>query len=170
MLEGRHCSVIVHGSGRFAVNIATMPAAGIGWVHVNADGIAIPEGDCGYLGQRRWTAAAAGAAIRRAAPDVLADPLPRRRLPDLVILTDAEVPEPAVVANLSGHGARNPHLGVRCAAGAGCAGPRDVAAASALRLHFASPAGATAGPAVRRGPEGNQRRPASPAYHRKPLA
>lgn len=133
VLERRHCTVIVHGSGRLAVNVATMlAAAGVGWVHVHAQGVVCQEDTgCGYLDSDVGTErrAAAREAIRRAAPDVLVDPLPRHRLPDLVILADAEVPEPAVVADVAGRGI--PHLVVRCTAGVGLVGPLVVPGRSA---------------------------------------
>ena len=93
----------VHGDGRLAVSVATLlAAAGVGWVHVSAAGTVRPEDTgTGYRRRRRGRGgapAAARAAIRRADPTVRTGAFRADRGPDLVVLTDAVVPEPSRVA------------------------------------------------------------------------
>jgi bacteriocin biosynthesis cyclodehydratase domain-containing protein len=91
------------------VALATaLAAAGVGQLTVHATGtVQATDLGTGYqpddLGRSR--AAAAADAVRRAAPDVQQHP---RHQPDLVILTDVVVPDPAVVAELLA--SRVPHL------------------------------------------------------------
>lgn len=121
----RGLAMVVHGDGRLAVSTATLlAAAGVGWVHVRASGTVRPEDTgTGYLaddvGRRR--AAAARDAVRRADATVRTGPCRLDRGPDLVILTDAVVPEPSHVAALATAGV--PHLAVRTRDGTGIVGP-----------------------------------------------
>jgi hypothetical protein len=121
----RGLAVVVQGDGRLAVSTATLLAsAGVGWVHVRASGTVRPEDTgTGYLaddvGRRR--AAAARDAVRRADAAARTGPCRRDRGPDLVILTDAVVPEPSHVAALVTAGV--PHLAVRMRDGTGIVGP-----------------------------------------------
>lgn len=121
----RGLAVAVHGDGRLAVALAALLAsAGVGWVHVRAGGTVRPEDTgTGYLagdvGRRR--AAAAREVLRRADPTVRTGPFRADRGPDLVILTDAVVPEPSRVAALTSAGL--PHLNVRTRDGVGIVGP-----------------------------------------------
>ncbi|MGH3879759.1 MAG: ThiF family adenylyltransferase [Actinophytocola sp.] len=115
----------MHGDGRLAVSVASLLAsAGVGWVHVKAGGTVRPEDTgTGYLaedvGRRRTTAARE--AVRRVDPAVRTGPFRADRGPDLVILTDAVVPEPTRVAALVSAGV--PHLTVRLRDGTGIVGP-----------------------------------------------
>ncbi len=110
LLRRRRSTVVrVVGSGRVAVAVASaLAAAGVGRLAVEATGTVV-AGDLGTgylpadLGKPR--AAAAADAVRRAAPDVQ---LRERHRPDLVVLTDVMVPEPAVVTELVA--SRVPHL------------------------------------------------------------
>ncbi len=121
----RGLAVVVHGDGRLAVSVAALLAcAGVGWVHVRADGTVRPEDTgTGYLagdvGRRR--AMAAREALRRADAAVRTSAFRVDRGPDLVVLTDAVVPEPARVAALMAAGV--PHLTVRMRDGTGIVGP-----------------------------------------------
>jgi bacteriocin biosynthesis cyclodehydratase domain-containing protein len=120
-----HSIVVVHGSGRIAVSVATLLAAsGIGWVHTVADGVVQPEDTgTGYLdediGQAR--SEAAERAVRRiAAATRTGRPNPRYR-PDLVLMADATVADPRLSAGLMAVGV--PHLLVHAAEGTGVVGP-----------------------------------------------
>ncbi|MGH3874079.1 MAG: ThiF family adenylyltransferase [Pseudonocardiaceae bacterium] len=103
------CAVRVVGSGRMAVALAGLLAsAGVGQVAVAATGtVTTADIGTGYLpddvGRRR--AAAAAEAVRRCAPDVT---VTIRRRPDLIVLCDVVVPEPAMVADLLA--TATPHL------------------------------------------------------------
>ncbi|HEX4705504.1 MAG TPA: hypothetical protein VH352_25495 [Pseudonocardiaceae bacterium] len=117
--------VVVHGSGRIAVALATLLAAsGVGWVHTVAAGVVQPsDTGSGYLDEDigHARAEAAERAVRRIAPETRTGrPDPRKR-PDLVILTDAAVPEPRLSAGLSAAGL--PHLVVHAGEGTGTVGP-----------------------------------------------
>lgn len=116
--------VTVHGDGRLAASVACLlAAAGVGHVHVESRGAVAPE-DIGTglteadVGRPRQTAV--HAAIRRVDGGT-ATHRPTRRHPDLVLLTDALVPDPAVVQDLVDHGV--PHLPVRSRDGVGIVGP-----------------------------------------------
>ncbi|MGQ0575426.1 MAG: TOMM precursor leader peptide-binding protein, partial [Pseudonocardia sp.] len=61
------------------------------------------------------------AAVRRTAPVVRTGPLPQRILPDVAVLADALVPDPAHVVALTADGI--PHLTVQLRDGAGVVGP-----------------------------------------------
>jgi hypothetical protein len=121
----RGLAVSVHGDGRLAVSVsALLAAAGVGWVHVRAGGTVRPEDTgSGYLaddvGRRRATAARD--AVRRSDATVRTGPFRADRGPDLVVLTDAVVPDPARVAALTSAGV--PHLTVRIRDGIGIVGP-----------------------------------------------
>jgi bacteriocin biosynthesis cyclodehydratase domain-containing protein len=121
----RGFAVAVRGDGRLAVAVAALLAsAGVGWVHVRAGGTVRPEDvGAGYLaedvGRRR--AVAARDAVRRADATVRTSAFRVDREPDLVVLTDAVVPEPTRVAALVADGV--PHLAVRLRDGIGIAGP-----------------------------------------------
>lgn len=105
----QQATVRVIGSGRVAVAVATsLAAAGVGHLGLHTSG-AVTAADLGTgylpgdLGKTR--AAASAEAVRRAAPDVS---VAARRQPDLVVLCDVVVPEPAMVAELLE--TRVPHL------------------------------------------------------------
>lgn len=121
----RGLAMAVHGDGRLAVSVATLlAAAGVGWVHVLAAGAVCPENTgTGYLaddvGRRRATAARA--AVKRVDASVRTGPVRVDRGPDLVVLTDAVVPEPSRVDALVAAGV--PHLAVRMRDGIGIVGP-----------------------------------------------
>ncbi len=97
----REATVRVIGSGRVAVAVATaLAAAGVGHLGLHSSGtVTAADLGTGYvpgdLGRAR--AAAAADAVRRAAPDVS---FATRRQPDLIVLCDVVVPEPAMVAEL----------------------------------------------------------------------
>jgi bacteriocin biosynthesis cyclodehydratase domain-containing protein len=117
--------VIVYGSGRIAVALATLLAAsGVGWVHTVADGVVrLADTGTGYLDEDigHARAQAAERAVRRIAPETRTwRPNPGRQ-PDLVVLTDAAVPDPRLSANLAAAG--QPHLLVHAAEGTGVVGP-----------------------------------------------
>jgi ThiF family len=107
--QRRKAVVRVVGSGRVGVAVATgLAAAGVGHVAVQVTGtVAAADLGTGYLPDDlgRPRAAAAADALRRCAPDVI---IAARRRPDLIVLSDIVVPEPAVVTELLG--SRIPHL------------------------------------------------------------
>jgi hypothetical protein len=97
----REATVRVIGSGRVAVAVATaLAAAGVGHLALHTSG-AVTAADLGtgYLPDDlgRTRAAASADAVRRAAPDVS---VAARRRPDLIVLCDVVVPEPAMVTEL----------------------------------------------------------------------
>jgi bacteriocin biosynthesis cyclodehydratase domain-containing protein len=117
--------VVVHGSGRIAVAVATLLAAsGVGWVHTVADGVVQPEDTgSGYLDEDigHARAEAAERAVRRIASTTRTGrPDPRQR-PDLVLITDATVADPLLSSSLTAVGL--PHLMVHAAEGTGVVGP-----------------------------------------------
>jgi hypothetical protein len=118
-------AVVIHGSGRIAVALATLLAAsGLGWVHTVAEGVVQPEDTgTGYLDEDigHSRAAAAARAVRRTTPETRTTQLDPRQRPDLVILTDAAVPDPRLSATLAATGV--PHLVVHAAEGTGVVGP-----------------------------------------------
>lgn len=120
--QRRDAAVQVIGSGRVAVAVATaLAAAGVGHVAVHASGsVTAADLGTGYqpgdLGRSR--AEAAADAVRRCAPEVVVAP---RRRPDLIVLSDVVVPEPAMVTELLG--ARIPHLIGYAHEGAAVVGP-----------------------------------------------
>lgn len=107
--QRRRAVVRVMGSGRVGVAVATaLATAGVGHVAVHAtDTVVATDLGTGYqpgdLGRPR--ASAAADAVRRCAPEVI---VAAHRRPELIVLTDVVVPEPAVVAELLG--SRIPHL------------------------------------------------------------
>jgi bacteriocin biosynthesis cyclodehydratase domain-containing protein len=118
-------TVVVHGSGRIAVAVATLLAAsGVGWVHTVADGVVQPEETgSGYLDEDigHARAEAAERAVRRIASTTRTTrPDPRQR-PDLVLITDATVADPRLSTALAAIGV--PHLLVHAAEGTGVVGP-----------------------------------------------
>ncbi|MBO0839233.1 MAG: hypothetical protein J2O49_00200 [Sciscionella sp.] len=124
-LTRSQAAVVVRGDGRIAIATACLLAAsGVGWVQLVADGVVRPEDTgCGYLdddvGRRRETAGAE--AIQRCGEAVRTAALPPGRPPDLVVLADATVVDPALSASLIAAG--TPHLLVRGRESAGCVGP-----------------------------------------------
>ena len=128
MIERRRAAAVaVHGDGRLAVAVAVLLAnAGVGHVDLRLPGV-VAEHDLGsglaeaHLGRLR----------RHAVANVLAriDPAVRTtrlydRHPELVLITDAIVPPPELVAELMADGV--PHLPVRVRDGTGIVGPRVV--------------------------------------------
>ncbi|MFN2479515.1 MAG: ThiF family adenylyltransferase [Pseudonocardiaceae bacterium] len=97
----REATVRVIGSGRVAVAVATaLAAAGVGHLAFHTSGtVTAADLGTGYipgdLGRAR--AVASADAVRRAAPDVS---VAARRKPDLIVLCDVVVPEPAMVTEL----------------------------------------------------------------------
>lgn len=128
--------VVVHGAGRLAVSLACLlAAAGVGHVHVSTTGTVVPE-DTGTgllptdVGALRSTAIES--AIRRVDHQVRTHP--PSGPPDLVLLTDAYVPDRATTADLVDR--RVPHLPVRSRPGVGVVGPLVVPTLSSC-LHCA---------------------------------
>lgn len=121
----RGLAVGVHGTGRLAVSVATqLAAAGVGWVRVATTGSVRPEDvGTGYLaddiGRRR--SAAAREAVARVDPGVRTTTFRADRGPDLVVLADSLVYEPARITALNTAGV--PHLTVRMRDGTGIVGP-----------------------------------------------
>jgi hypothetical protein len=109
LAQRRKAAVQVIGSGRVAVAVATsLAAAGVGHVAVHATGTVVAADlGTGYLPDDlgRSRKAAAADALRRCAPEVI---VTTHRRPDLIVLSDVVVPEPAMVAELLG--TRIPHL------------------------------------------------------------
>jgi bacteriocin biosynthesis cyclodehydratase domain-containing protein len=107
--QRRETAVRVVGSGRVTVAVATaLASAGVGHVAVHACGpVTAADLGTGYqagdLGRSR--AEAAADAVRRCAPEVI---ITDRRRPDLIVLCDVLVPEPAMVTELIG--TRIPHV------------------------------------------------------------
>jgi bacteriocin biosynthesis cyclodehydratase domain-containing protein len=117
--------VVVYGSGRIAVALATLlAAAGVGWVHTVAEGVVrAADTGTGYVAEDidGTRSAAAERAVRRITPETRTGRPDPGRPPDLVVLTDASVPDPRVSADLAA--ARLPHLVVHGAEGTGVVGP-----------------------------------------------
>jgi bacteriocin biosynthesis cyclodehydratase domain-containing protein len=117
--------VVVYGSGRIGVALATLLAAsGVGWVHTVAEGVVQPgDTGTGYLGEDIGHARsdAAERAVRRISPETITGRPDPGRQPDLVVLTDAPVPDPRLAADLTAAGL--PHLLVHAAEGTGVVGP-----------------------------------------------
>jgi hypothetical protein len=106
MLAGRKGSAVaVHGTSRIAVLVAsTLACAGVGWVQLVhggevAAGDSCPGGLSPSDESSRFGVAAAQV-LRRSAPAVRTDPIPRSRPPELVILTDPLPIEPTVRLSL----------------------------------------------------------------------
>jgi len=121
----RSAAVAVYGDGRLAISIARLlTAAGVGWVHVGARGAVQPEDTgTGYepddVGLAR--ASAAIQALRRVDHAVRTGRFSPRRRPDLVLLSDAVVPDPELVDRLTADGL--PHLVAHVRDGLGVVGP-----------------------------------------------
>ncbi len=107
--QRRKAVVRVVGSGRVTVAVATaLASAGVRNVDVHATGtVGAADLGTGYLPDDigRPRCAAAADAVRRCGPEVTCV---AGRRPDLVVLSDVVVPEPAVVTELLG--GRIPHL------------------------------------------------------------
>ena len=121
----RHSTVLVEGSGLLAAGVVTgLVQGGAGVVHLRATGT-VGTADLGTglvdadLGRDRVEALADVA--RRLRPGAAVGPPPERSLPDLVVLADAQVPDPALVARLHLDGVA--HLPVRLRDGTGVVGP-----------------------------------------------
>lgn len=118
-------TVVVEGDGPLAVGVVLgLVRGGVGTVHVGTSGPVLDSDlGTGYLdtdrGQDR--SAAIRTAATRLDPDAAVTAVPRRLLPDLVVLTDALVPEPARVAQLQAAGTA--HLLARLRDGVGVVGP-----------------------------------------------
>ncbi|MCO1660753.1 TOMM precursor leader peptide-binding protein [Pseudonocardia humida] len=121
----RRAAVLVEGAGPLAVGVALgLAAAGVGTVHLRTAGTVtaadlrtgLIEADRG-----RPRAQALAAAVAAVAPRAVSGPAPARFSPDLVLLTDALVPEPVRVGKL--HAAGRAHLAVRLRDGTGVVGP-----------------------------------------------
>ncbi|MCE3550736.1 ThiF family adenylyltransferase [Pseudonocardia sp. RS11V-5] len=118
-------AVQVRGDGPLAVGVAAALArAGVGAVQVVARGhVESADVGCGYgeeaMGRPR--AEAAAEAVRRARAGTATGALPPGRTPDLVVLTDAVVPEPEIVTDLAATGTN--HLPVLVRDGLGVVGP-----------------------------------------------
>jgi bacteriocin biosynthesis cyclodehydratase domain-containing protein len=118
-------SVLVRGDGPLAAGVATgLAAGGVGTVHVRSTGT-VSAADLGTgltdADRGRPRAEAVAQAVRALAPAVVTGRPPARSSPDLVVLTDALLPEPALLSALLA--ARTAHLPVRLRDGAGVVGP-----------------------------------------------
>ncbi|MFI5614590.1 hypothetical protein [Amycolatopsis sp. NPDC051903] len=128
----RQSLVTVRGDGRIAVAVAVLLAnAGVGHIDVRASG-AVGEADLGS----GLTTAELGLPRRRAVLNVLARVAPdvttgrnHHRTPDVVVLTDALVPAPELVAELVDAGV--PHLPAKVRDGTTIVGPLVVPGRSA---------------------------------------
>ncbi len=121
----RSASVLVRGSGRVAVALAVaLATAGLGRVVVAAEGtVQASDLGTGYLPSDvgRERADAARDALRRAARGVRTEPAGARSSPDLVVVTDAVVPDPDVALDLVVR--RRPHLAVYAQESVAAVGP-----------------------------------------------
>ncbi len=118
-------TVRVQGDGRLAAAITeSLATAGVEHLDVRAAGV-VDDLDvgAGFLDRDvgRSRTCALREVARRAHTGVRTGPLRHGRVPDLVLLTDAVVPAPDVVAPLMAAGA--PHLPVRVREGIGIVGP-----------------------------------------------
>ncbi|MEV6900903.1 hypothetical protein [Amycolatopsis sp. NPDC051372] len=120
----RQSLVAVRGDGRIAVAVAVLLAnAGVGHIDVRSGGV-VTEADLGS----GFTAAELGLSRRKATQNVLARVAPEvstarnlQRAPDVVVLTDAVVPAPELVAELVDDGVT--HLPARVRDGTILVGP-----------------------------------------------
>ncbi len=121
----RNALVAVQGDGRLAVAVAVLLAyAGVGHIDLRLSGVVGKE-DLGS----GFTEAELGAPRRQALAEVLKRVDPRLRtarivdgrVPELVLLTDAVVPAPEIVAELADEGVT--HMPVRVRDGTGIVGP-----------------------------------------------
>jgi bacteriocin biosynthesis cyclodehydratase domain-containing protein len=137
-------TVVVRGSGPLTAGLVVgLVRAGIGAVHVETEGTVVAA-DLGTAlvdddrGRRRG--AAVQGAVRRLAPSRQVGPPPMRLVPDLVVLTDASLPDPTRVGALVRDGVA--HLLVRLRDGSGVVGPLVLPGRSAclacLELHRCS--------------------------------
>src|SRR5690242_16754332 len=95
-------AVLVRGDGPLTVGVATgLAAAGVGTVHLRTTGT-VSAADLGTgltdADRGRSRAESVAKAVRAVAPAVVTGRPPARSLPDLVVLTDALLPEPALLA------------------------------------------------------------------------
>lgn len=98
-------TVAVHGSTRLAGTLAaTLAAAGVGWIRLEPGGDVSADhaspGGVSPSDEGRRFAAASAEALSRVAPEVATAPIPHRRGPDLVILTETAPTEPSMQAGL----------------------------------------------------------------------
>lgn len=121
----RQCAVVVRGEGRLAAAVSALLAtAGVGHIDVVADGTVgvddlgagLSEGDLGVARRQ-----AIAEVVRRVDPTIATTRLFGDRKPDLVLLTDAVVPAPEVLAELMA--TKTTHLPVRVRDGIGIVGP-----------------------------------------------
>jgi bacteriocin biosynthesis cyclodehydratase domain-containing protein len=108
-------SILVHGSGRLGIAVATLLASsGLGAVEVSADGLVAPEDTgSGYRDED------VGRPRREVAQSILGNTRVSR--PDLALLTDSAVPAPELVSRMLTDSV--PHLAVRVREGVGIVGP-----------------------------------------------
>jgi bacteriocin biosynthesis cyclodehydratase domain-containing protein len=134
-------SVLVRGDGPLAVGVATgLAAGGVGTVHLRTTGT-VSAADLGTgladADRGRPRAEALAQAVRALAPAVVTGRPPARFSPDLVVLTDALLPEPSLLGALQA--SRTAHLPVRLRDGTGVVGPLVLPGRSAclrcLELH-----------------------------------
>jgi bacteriocin biosynthesis cyclodehydratase domain-containing protein len=120
-----HSTVLVSGSGPLAAGVVTgLVQAGVGTVRADAEGpVRAADLGTGLVDADRGDdrLAALGAAAARLVPGTVVGPPPQRLVPDLVVLTDAQTPDPKAVARLLAGGV--PHLIVRLRDGTGVVGP-----------------------------------------------
>ncbi|MHA6780549.1 TOMM precursor leader peptide-binding protein [Pseudonocardia saturnea] len=120
-----HAVVLVVGDGPLAAGVVTgLVGAGVGRVHVQAVGtVTAADLGTGLLDADRGTdrAVAIAAAAARAVPGVTVTAPPRRLVPDLVVLADAQAPRPGTADRLAADGTA--HLPVRLRDGVGVVGP-----------------------------------------------
>jgi bacteriocin biosynthesis cyclodehydratase domain-containing protein len=118
-------AVLVHGAGPLTTGVATgLAAAGVGAVHLRTSGTVLAT-DVGTglaeADRGRLRSEAVADAVRAVAPAVLTGRPPARFAPDLVVLTDALLAEPALLGALQVAGTA--HLPVRLRDGTGVVGP-----------------------------------------------
>lgn len=118
-------TVVVTGAGPLAVGIVTgLVHAGVGTVHLEAGGsVCAADLGTGLVDADRGhdRASAVADAVARLFPGAAVTAPPLRLVPDLVVFTDAQAPDPPVAARLVVDGV--PHLLVRLRDGAGVVGP-----------------------------------------------